>query len=243
MDLDVRNGKLQDYRYRLMPIFSNLLPADPRMQAYIDQVRAPYKEKLDEKLAVAEETLYRRGNFNGTFDQVICDALNQVNDAQISLSPGFRWGTTVIPGQAITMDHVMDQTCITYPETYRREMSGADLKAILEDVSDNLFNPDPYFQQGGDMVRVGGLDYVCEPNAGFGKRITQMALDDGTPVEAGKKYMVAGWATVGSTSPGRPIWDVVADYLRDQKQIRIKKLNTPKLKGMTGNPGIENYLS
>ena len=238
MDLDVRAGKLQDFRYRLIPVFSNLLPADKEMQAHIDQVRAPYKEKLEEKLAVAEETLYRRGNFNGTFDQVICDALRKVNEAQISLSPGFRWGTTVLPGQSITMDNVMDQTCITYPETYRREMSGADIKAILEDVCDNLFNADPYYQQGGDMVRVGGLDYVCEPNKSFGNRISNMTLDDGTGVEAGKKYMVAGWATVGSKAPGRPIWEVVADYLRDQKRIKIKKLNTPKLVGVEGNPGI-----
>jgi sulfur-oxidizing protein SoxB len=243
MDLDVRNGKLQGYQYRLLPIFSNLLPADAQMQAYIDEMRAPYLARLQEPLAVAEETLYRRGNFNGTFDQVICDALLKVNDAQISLSPGFRWGTTVIPGQTITMEHVMDQTCITYPETYRREMSGADIKAILEDVSDNLFNPDPYFQQGGDMVRLGGMDYVCDPNQSFGQRISNMTLNDGTAIEAGKQYMVAGWATVGSQSSGRPIWDVVADYLRDRKQVKIDKLNTPKLVGMSGNPGLEAYPS
>jgi sulfur-oxidizing protein SoxB len=238
MDMDVRGGKLQDFRYRLVPVFSNLLPADAEMQAYIDEVRAPYKAQLEEQLAVAEETLYRRGNFNGTFDQVICDALRKVGDAQISLSPGFRWGTTVLPGQTITMDNVMDQTCITYPETYRREMKGSDIKAILEDVGDNLFNSDPYYQQGGDMVRVGGLDYVCAPNNAFGKRISNMTLDDGTPVEADKSYTVAGWATVGSQSPGRPIWDVVADYLRDQKQVKVTKLNTPKLVGVDGNPGI-----
>ncbi len=238
MDLDVRKGKLKDYRYRLVPVFSNLLDADKDMQAYVDKVRAPYKDKLEKKLAVAGETLYRRGNFNGTFDQIICDALNKVNDSQISLSPGFRWGTTVLPGQDITMDHVMDQTCITYPETYRREMSGEEIKAILEDVADNLFNADPYYQQGGDMVRVGGLDYVCEPAQTMGKRVTDMTLDDGTKIDAKKKYMVSGWATVGSKSPGRPIWDVVADYLKEQGTVKIKKLNTPKLVGVKGNPGI-----
>ncbi|MES9965037.1 MAG: thiosulfohydrolase SoxB, partial [Candidatus Sedimenticola sp. 20ELBAFRAG] len=241
MDMDIRNGKVQDFRYRLVPVFSNLLPADQEMQAYIDGVRAPYKDQLEEKLAVAEETLYRRGNFNGTFDQVICDALRKVEDAQVSLSPGFRWGTSVLPGQTITMDNVMDQTCITYPETYRREMSGADIKAILEDVCDNLFNSDPYYQQGGDMVRVGGLDYVCSPNESFGKRISNMTLDDGTVIEAEKKYTVAGWATVGSKSPGRPIWEVVGDYLRDKKTVKIEKLNTPKLVGVKGNPGIAEY--
>ena len=243
MDLDVRNGKLQDFRYRLVPVFSDLLPADPQMQAYIEEVRAPYKEKLEENLAMAEATLFRRGNFNGTFDQVICDALHKVNDAQVSLSPGFRWGTTVLPGQTITMDHVMDQTCITYPETYRREMTGAEIKAILEDVADNLFNADPYYQQGGDMVRVGGLDYVCEPTQSIGKRVSNMTLDDGTKIEADKKYTVAGWATVGSKSPGRPIWEVVADYLRDQKTVKIEKLNTPKLVGVEGNPGISGQAA
>ena len=241
MDLDVKDGKVRDFRYRLLPVFSNLLPADVQMQKYIDEVRAPHQAKLEEKLAVTEETLYRRGNFNGTFDQVICDALNKVNDAQVSLSPGFRWGTSVLPGQTITMDNVMDQTCITYPETYRREMKGSEIKAILEDVGDNLFNADPYYQQGGDMVRVGGLDYVCDPTAKMGSRIQEMTLDDGTKIEADKSYMVAGWATVGSKSPGRPIWDVVADYLRDQKTVKLKKINTPKLKNVAGNPGIADY--
>jgi len=242
MDFDVKQGKLRGYRYRLLPVFSNLLPADREMQQYIDEVRAPYKVKLEEKLAVAEETLYRRGNFNGTFDQVICDALRVANDAQISLSPGFRWGTTVLPGDAITLDNVMDQTGMTYPESYRREMTGAEIKTILEDVCDNLFNRDPYYQQGGDMVRVGGMDYVCDPTAEMGGRISGMTLDDGMPVEAAKTYVVAGWATVGSKSPGAPVFDQVAEYLRQKQTVRIEKLNTPKLVNVKGNPGMEGYV-
>lgn len=241
MDLDVRGGKLRDFRYRLLPVFANLLPADAGMQAYIDEVRAPYMDTLGEELAVAEELLYRRGNFNGTFDQIICDAQRVVGGADIALSPGFRWGTSVLPGQPITMENILDQTCTTYPETYVREMSGAEIKLILEDVCDNLFNEDPYYQQGGDMVRVGGMDYVCDPTAGMGKRISDMRLDNGKPVDAERMYKVAGWATVGSQSEGRPIWDVVADYLRDAKEVRIDKLNTPRLKNVTGNPGLADY--
>ena len=238
MQLDVRNGKVQDFRYKLLPVFSNLLEPDAEMTNYINEVRKPYLSKLTEELAVADQVLYRRGNFNGTFDQIICDALREVGGAQVSLSPGFRWGTSVLPGQTITMDNVMDQTCITYPETYVREMKGSDIKLILEDVADNLFNTDPYYQQGGDMVRVGGLDYTIDPNAKFGKRITDMVLDDGTKIEADKGYSVAGWATVGSQAPGEPIWDVVATYLRDTKVAKVTKLNTPKIVGMEGNPGI-----
>ncbi|HFD33103.1 MAG TPA: thiosulfohydrolase SoxB [Gammaproteobacteria bacterium] len=238
MQLDVRNGKVQDFRYKLLPVFSNLLEPDAEMANYIEEVRKPYLTTLTEELAVADQVLYRRGNFNGTFDQIICDALNTVKDAQISLSPGFRWGTTVLPGQTITMDNVMDQTCITYPETYRREMKGSEIKAILEDVADNLFNNDPYYQQGGDMVRVGGLDYTMSPTNKFNTRVTDMVLDDGSKIEADKKYVVAGWATVGSKAPGAPIWDVVADYLRTEKVAKVKKLNTPKIVGMEGNPGI-----
>jgi len=241
MDLDVKDGQVRGYQYRLLPVFSNLLPADPEMAKYIEEVRAPYRDKLEEKLAVTEETLFRRGNFNGTFDQVICDALVKVNDAQISLSPGFRWGTSVLPGQAITMDNVMDQTCMTYPETYRREMTGAEIKEILEDVCDNLFNPDPYVQQGGDMVRVAGLDYVCDPTETIGKRISEMTLDDGTKIEADKHYVVAGWATVGAQSPGEPVWETVATHLRDVKTVKLQKLNTPVLKNVAGNPGISEY--
>ncbi|MFA5531113.1 MAG: thiosulfohydrolase SoxB [Thiohalomonadaceae bacterium] len=241
MDLDVRGGKVRDFRYRLLPVFSNLIAADKDMAAFIEKTRAPYKAQLEEKLAVSDDVLYRRGNFNGTFDQIVCDAQRMMGDAQISLSPGFRWGTTVPPGQPITMEHVLDQTCITYPETYVREMTGEEIKLILEDVADNLFNKDPYYQQGGDMVRVGGMDYVCDPTAGMGKRISDMQLDNGTRIEAGKKYKVAGWATVGSQSPGRPIWDVVADYLRDQKTVSVKKLNTPRLKNVADNPGLADY--
>jgi sulfur-oxidizing protein SoxB len=238
MDMDYKGKKLRDFRYRVLPIFSNLLDADAEMAAYVDGARKPYLPHLQEELAVAEDVLFRRGNFNGTFDQVICDALRVEGDAQIALSPGFRWGTTVLSGQAITMEHVMDQTCITYPETYVREMSGEDLKLILEDVADNLFNLDPYYQQGGDMVRLGGLDYSIEPQAQAGARIADMQLDDGTRIDAAKKYKVAGWATVGSKSPGAPIWDVVADYLRREDNASIKKMNTPVLKGVSGNPGI-----
>ncbi len=238
MDMDYKDKKLRDYRYRLLPVFSNLLEADSEMSAYIEKMRKPYLAQLQEELAVAEDVLFRRGNFNGTFDQVICDALRVEGDAQISLSPGFRWGTTVLPGQAITMEHVMDQTCITYPETYVREMTGENIKLILEDVADNLFNKDPYYQQGGDMVRLGGLDYSIDPGAGAGQRIADMQLDDGRSIEAGKNYKVAGWATVGSQSPGAPIWDVVADYLRREDTARIKKLNTPKISNVAGNPGI-----
>jgi len=237
MDLDIKGKKVRDFRYRLLPVFSNLLEADSEMQSYIDMARKPYMNQLNEKLAVADSTLYRRGNFNGTFDQVICDAMRAVGDAQISLSPGFRWGTTVLSNQDITMEHVLDQTSITYPETYVRDMSGEDLKLILEDVADNLFNHDPYYQQGGDMVRLGGLDYVIDPLAKVGERISSMQLDNGKSIEAGKKYKVAGWATVGSQSPGAPIWDVVAEYLRSQKVATINKINTPKLRNVGGNPG------
>ena len=238
MQLDIRNGKVQGYDYKLLPVFSNLLDPDAEMASYIEQVRKPYVDRLREELAVADTLLYRRGNFNGTFDQIICDALREVGGAQISLSPGFRWGTTVLPGQAITMENVLDQTCITYPETYVREMSGADIKLILEDVADNLFNKDPYYQQGGDMVRVGGLDYTIDPAKDMGSRITELRLDDGTPLEADKTYTVAGWATVGSKAPGKPIWEIVAEYLREEKVAKVRKLNTPKIVGVEGNPGI-----
>lgn len=241
MDLDVKGGAVRDVRYRLLPVFSNLLAADKDMTAFIEKVRKPYTSELGEKLAVADETLYRRGNFNGTFDQVICNALREQNDAQISLSPGFRWGTTVPSGQSITMEHVLDQTCMTYPETYRRAMSGKDIKLILEDVCDNLFNVDPYYQQGGDMVRVGGLDYVCDPTRGFGERISDMTLDNGDPVDPGKEYVVAGWATVGSKSPGPAVWDQVADHLRHHKTVKLDKINTPVLKSVKGNPGLQDY--
>ncbi len=241
MDLDIRNGKVQGFNYRLLPVFSNMLEPDAEMNAYITDVRKPYLDWLQEPLAVAEETMYRRGNFNGTFDQLICDALRQQMDAQISLSAGFRWGTSVPAGETITMEHVLDQTCMTYPETYARDMSGADLKMILEDVCDNLFNEDPYYQQGGDMVRVGGLNYVLDTNATMGERISDMTLDNGDAIEMGKNYKVAGWATVGAQSPGAPVWDVVADYLRDRKSASISKFNTPKLKNVRGNPGIADY--
>ena len=240
LDFEVKGGKVADFRYRLLPVFANFLPADREMAAYIETMRAPYKAKLDEKLAVAGELLYRRGNFNGTFDQVILDALMTEKNAEIAFSPGFRWGTSVLPGQAITMEHVLDQTAITYPYTTVSDISGEMLKTILEDVADNLFNPDPYYQQGGDMVRVGGLRYAIDPNAAQGKRITKMALA-GKAIEPAKTYKVAGWAPVSEEAKaagGEPVWDVVARHLRAQRTVKPRALNLPELQGVAGNPGI-----
>jgi len=240
LDFDVRGGKVADFRYRLLPVFANYLPADPAMDALIRKVRAPYEQKLGEVLAVNRGLLYRRGNFNGTFDQLILDGLMQVQGAQIAFSPGFRWGTTLLPGQAITMEHLMDQTAITYPYTTVTAMSGETIKTILEDVADNLFNPDPYYQQGGDMVRVGGLQYTIDPTAGMGKRITDMRLA-GKPLEAGKTYKVAGWAPVAEEAReagGAPVWDVMAQWLRSTKEVTARPLNQPKVRGMDGNAGI-----
>jgi len=237
LDFDVRGGRIQDFRYRLMPVFSNLLPADKEMQAHIDKVRAPYADKLNETLAVSEGLLYRRGNFNGTWDQLIVDALMDVKGADLAFSPGFRWGTSLLPGQRITRELMMDQLAITYPHTTLTDMSGETMKTILEDVADNLFNPDPYYQQGGDMVRVGGLQYTCTPGEKAGARISDMSLK-GKPIEAGKTYKVAGWAPVAEGVKGEPIWDVVETYLRDQKVIKSPVLNQPKLVGVEGNPGM-----
>ena len=237
LDLDVQNGKVRDFRYKLLPVFSNLIPADPEMTAYINKVREPYAEKLGEELAVADDVLYRRGNFNGTFDQLICDALIEVKNAQISFSPGFRWGVSVLPGEPITFEHVMTQTGITYPITTLNNLTGEAIKNILEDVADNLFNEDPYYQQGGDMVRVGGLKYAIEPYASMGKRITDMQLD-GEAIQPNKAYAVAGWASVQEQEGGVPIWELVAEYLRDKKTISHIELNQPTLKNVVDNPGV-----
>jgi sulfur-oxidizing protein SoxB len=223
----------------LLPVFANLLKPDPEMQALIDRVRAPHAERFAEKLATANQLLYRRGNFSGPMDQVICDALRQELDAQIALSPGFRWGATVLAGQPITMEDVLSETAITYPEVYVQEMTGSQIKHILEDICDNLFNPDPYYQQGGDMVRAGGIDYVCTPGESIGRRISDMRLDDGSPVESAKSYRVAGWASVNSQE-GKPVSDVVAGYLRREKTVGVKRANRVILKGETGNPGMSD---
>ncbi|WP_235864899.1 thiosulfohydrolase SoxB [Pseudothauera lacus] len=239
MDFDVRDGKVVDFRYKLVPVFANLLPADAEMSAFIDKVRAPFLEKLAEPLALSEGLLYRRGNFNGSWDQLIVDALIAEMDAEIAFSPGFRWGTTILPGDTITMEHLLDQTAITYPWTTLTEMSGEMIKTVLEDVADNLFNPDPYYQQGGDMVRVGGLQYSFDPNAAMGKRVDNMTLK-GRRIEPGKTYKVAGWAPVSEEArdSGPAVWDVVAGYLRSQKVVRQITPNMPQLVGMEGNPGM-----
>jgi len=241
VDLDIGDGRVNDYRYRLLPVFSDLLTADDEMQAYIDSVRQPYLDRLNEPLALVESLLYRRGNFNGSFDQVLCNALREVGGAEISLSPGFRWGTTVLPGDTVTMELLMNQTAITYPETFVRNMTGAEIKNVLESVADNIFHPDPYYQQGGDMVRVGGLNFTCDPVASMDSRISDLTLDNGRTVDPGKKYKVAGWATVGEQSSGPPVWDVVAEYLRAKKTIRVDRINTPRLRNVSMNLGLSDY--
>ena len=237
LDFDVRHGKVSDFRYKLLPIFSNLLPADAAMTALIANVRAPFEAMLAQKLAISEGLLYRRGNFNGTLDQLILDGLMAEKNAEIAFSPGFRWGTSLLPGQAITMEHLMDQTAITYPYTSVTPMTGETIKTILEDVADNLFNPDPYYQQGGDMVRVGGLHYTIAPRAKAGQRISDLRLG-GKLLDADKQYRVAGWAPVAEGASGEPIWDLMARYLQSQKVVTARVLNLPTIKGVAGNPGF-----
>jgi sulfur-oxidizing protein SoxB len=240
LDFDVKGGKPVDFRYKLFPIFSNMISADSAMAQLITKVRAPFEAKLKEKLATTDGLLYRRGNFNGSFDQLILDGLMAQKNAEIAFSPGFRWGTSLLPGQAITREHLLDQTAITYPYTTVSNMSGEMIKTILEDVADNLFNPDPYYQQGGDMVRVGGLQYTIDPVETAGKRITDMRLN-GKAIDPNKNYKVAGWAPVSEDAKnagGEAIWDVMERHLRDVKVVKAVKLNEPMIKGVKNNPGM-----
>ncbi len=240
IDFDVKGGKVSDFRYTLLPVFSNQLQPDPAMAALITKIRAPYEAKLAEKLAVTDGTLYRRGNFNGSWDQLVCDALMEVQGAPIAFSPGFRWGTSLLPGEAITRELMMDQLATTYSYATVTNMTGEMIKTILEDVADNLFNPDPYYQQGGDMVRVGGLTYAIEPAAKMGSRITDMRLD-GKAIDAAKTYKVAGWAPVAEeakTAGNKQVWDVVEQWLKAKGRVAPRRINTPRLIGVQGNPGI-----
>jgi sulfur-oxidizing protein SoxB len=236
LDLEARGDAISGYRYRLLPVFANLLPADPEMAKLIEEQRAPYAEKLSEELARTEGLLYRRGNFNGSFDQLILDALMEAKGAEIAFSPGFRWGTSLLPGEAITLEQVMNLTAITYPETVVSELTGSAIKSFMEDVCDNLFHPDPYYQQGGDMVRVGGLVYSCNPGAKIGSRIGDLRLR-GRPIEADKKYKVASWAPVADGASGEPVWELLARYLRDTKIVKPGRLVLPRLIGTAGNLG------
>ena len=236
LDLDIRKGRVSDIRYRLLPVFSELLKPDPAMAALIEKLRQPHAAAYGEKIATADHLLYRRGNFGGTIDQVICEALRNEFGAEIALSPGFRWGNSVLPGQPVTMEDVLSETAITYPETYVVSMTGGQIKDILEDVCDNLFNPDPYYQQGGDMVRVGGLAYTCVPGEAVGRRISELKLTDGRHVEAGKSYKVAGWASVNEQQ-GTPVWGILASHLASGKTADLRGGGIT-LKGVDDNPGM-----
>jgi sulfur-oxidizing protein SoxB len=240
LDFEVRGKKVVDFRYKLLPVFANMLPPDGEMDALINKIRAPYEARLAETLAITEGTLYRRGNFNGTGDQLLLDAMMDVQGADIAFSPGFRWGTSLLPGQAITREWLMDMTATTYSYATVTEMTGATIKTVLEDVCDNLFNPDPYYQQGGDMVRVGGLQYSCSPLAGMGKRIEDMRLK-GKPIEADKTYRVAGWAPVAEEARSlgnQQIWEVAEQWLAARGgKVSARELNTPKLTAVLPNPG------
>ncbi len=269
LDLDVQGGKLKGIQYKQLPVITEWLPEDKEMAAYLKQMRnkvydehivesrrsdlfynkdrvgKTFDEILSEKLAIADRTLYRRGNFMGTWDQVLCNALRWEFNADISLSAGVRWGTSTLKGDWITMEDLMTQCAITYGETYVTEMSGKQIHDMLEGVADNLFDPDPYLQSGGDMVRVGGMDYTVEPGEKLGKRITNIILDDGRKLDPEATYTVAGWATVNRTPEGRLMWDVVRDYILANKGednvLRLPKINVPTLRGVADNPGIADY--
>lgn len=230
LDVQVEGGRMVDFRYKLMPVFADVITSDPDTTALVRKVRAPYAAEIERVLGRTESLLYRRGNFNGTFDDLICNALLEERDAQIALSPGFRWGATLIPGQDITVDDVYTQTAITYPEVYRSAMSGEMLKLILEDVADNLFNQDPYYQQGGDMVRVGGMGYTIDIDQDIGHRISGMTLlGDGSPIDPAREYVVAGWASVNEGTEGPPVYDLVSRYIERHEEISIRPNDSVKV--------------
>jgi sulfur-oxidizing protein SoxB len=232
LDLDVRGSEVKGYRYKLIPVFADAIVSEPEMAAKIKSIRAPHEAILNEVVGRTETVLYRRGNVNGTLDDVICDALMAERDAEIALSPGFRWGASLLPGQPITREDIYNATAITYPAAYRMTMTGARLKEILEDVADNLFNPDPYYQQGGDMVRVGGLSYSIDVNQSIGKRIGDLKLArSGQPLDAAKAYVVAGWASVNQGTEGPPVWDVVTNYIRKKQVVAPKETSSVRIVG------------
>ncbi|MGR3500660.1 MAG: thiosulfohydrolase SoxB [Limimaricola soesokkakensis] len=222
VDLDVQDGALKGLTHRLIPIFSDVIAPDPEMTALVEETRAPFKDEMAEVLGTTDSLLYRRGNFNGTWDDLICNALISEREADIALSPGFRWGASLMPGQEITREDVFNATAMSYPEAYRSEMTGETLKLILEDVADNLFNPDPYYQQGGDMVRVGGMGYRIDIAQPQGSRVTEMTLlSSGDKIDPSKTYVVAGWASVNEGTEGPAIWDVVESHIRKQGTVSI----------------------
>ena len=224
LDLDVRSGEIKGFKYRLIPIFSDVITPDKEVAAIIDGTRAPHEAELGRVLGRTESLLYRRGNFNGTFDDLICNALLEQREADIALSPGFRWGPTLVPGQDITVEDLFNSTAMSYPAAYRSEMDGKLIKDILEDVADNLFNPDPYYQQGGDMVRVGGMGYTIDISKQIGSRISNMTLlKDGSSIDPSKNYVVSGWASVNEETEGPAIWDVVEDHLAHHKTVSIEE--------------------
>jgi S-sulfosulfanyl-L-cysteine sulfohydrolase len=236
LDLELAKGRVSDVRYHLLPVFSELLKPDAAMMALIEQVRTPLVSNWAGKIATADRLLYRRDNFAGSIDQLICAALRMQFDVEIALSPGFRWGSAFLPGQPLTMEDVLAETAISYPQTYVQKLTGGQIKSTLEDICDNLFNPDPYYQQGGDMVRLGGFTYTCTPSEKLGNRISDLKLENGRSMEAGKSYKVAGWASVNEQR-GVPVWDVLAGYLGSGKPPEKQGAGVT-LKGVDGNPGI-----
>jgi sulfur-oxidizing protein SoxB len=265
MDLNIKDHKVIGYEYKMLPILTNFIKPDAAMVSYIDKMRQTKYDKnvvearsaemsnnpdrvgktydaiLTEKLCTTEQTLYRRGNFMGTWDQVLVNSLRQEHNADFAMSAGVRWGTSVPAGHDVTMEDLMTNTSMTYGETYVSELKGSQLKEILEGIAENLFVQDPYLQSGGDMVRMGGMDYTIDPVLGLGQRISNMKDDEGTPIDANKSYKVSGWVQVSSVGNGRLMWDVAADYLRKQKHLNLTKVNHPTIKGVNNNPGIENY--
>ena len=233
IDLDVKNGKVVDFSSNLIPIFSDIIEPDPEMSDLIDKLRAPYEAECNRIVGETETLLYRRGNFGGPWDNIICDAIIEKRNTEISLSPGFRWGTTILPGQKITIDDIYSQTSMNYPEVYRTEMTGETIKNILEDVCDNIFNPDPFFQQGGDMVRVGGMSYTCRPKNPMGKRISDItSLPTGDKIEPSKKYVVGGWGSINSDIQGPAIFDMLENYISEKKLVKPNYENTVKIMGI-----------
>lgn len=232
LDIEVKDKKVAGVRFKLMPVFADAIAPDPAMTALVEKVRAPFAKDLARTIGKTDSLLYRRGNFNGTFDDLICNAMLAERDVEIALSPGFRWGGTLLPGDTITWEHVTNATAITYPNCYRNQMTGGQLKEILEDIADNIFHPDPYFQGGGDMVRIGGMGYAIDISRPAGSRISKLThLKSGKPIEESKTYTVAGWASINENTQGPPIWDVVAAHVSKLGSVKIEPNTAVKVTG------------
>ena len=187
LDLSVDRGKVVDVRHELICVDDQVDP-DAEMAAMVDEVMAPHRDFLLQVVGRAGSPLDRATSLEATMDNVLLDAVAAAAGTELAFSNGWRYGAPILPGD-VTMAQLWN-IVPTHPPVSTVELTGEELRAMLEANLERTYSADPYCQMGGFVKRCRGLNMYFKMENPKGHRIEDL-LVDGAPVQAGRSYRAA----------------------------------------------------